>query len=137
MQISKLFAKNLRFLRKAAGVASRGNSFSQNEIANFIGVSRKTLVFWESGHIPSDIMMGKLCEYFSRRLELEEPFLPEQLLNEDISEHFVIIPERGEVRKVTPTQKKLLNNLFARATNISEKDLNKIMEIIDKLEGQF
>ncbi|RKZ26707.1 hypothetical protein DRQ26_04030 [bacterium] len=137
MRISKLFGNNLKFLRKAAGIATRGNYFSQQEIAKFIGVSRKTIVFWESGHIPSDAMLKRICEFFSRRLGLDEPFSPEELLEKDVSKYFVIIPERSEVKKVTPSQKKMLDNIFARAVSISEKDLEKVLKLLDKLSDKF
>lgn len=137
MNLCKLLGNNLRFLRRAAGIATRGNSFSQLEIADFIGVSRKTIVFWESGHIPSRRMMGVLCDFFSRKLGLDEPLLPEQLMNEDISEYFFIVPERAEVKKVTPQQKKMLSGLFARASQLHEKDLEKIIEILDNLVGEL
>ena len=137
MQISKTFGNNIRFLRKAAGVATRGNSFSQQEIADFLKASRKTIVFWESGHIPSERMMLILCEFFSQRLSLGEKFSPEQLLNDDISEQFVLIPERAEVRRVTAAQKKLLSLLFARATNLPEGDLEKLLELVEKYSKEL
>ncbi len=136
MQVNQLFGRNIRFLRKAAGIATRGNSFSQQEIADFLGVSRKTIVFWESGHIPSDRMMGQICEFFSRRLQLEEPFVPEKLFTDDISEEFLLFPERAEVRRVSPEQKKMISQVFVRASSLSEKDLEKLLNMLEKLSKE-
>ena len=132
MHISKLFGENIRFLRKAAGIASRGNGFSQQEIADMLGVSRKTIVFWESGQIPSPKKLALLCELFTRRLSLGEPLTPEDLLDKNIADYFILIPERAEVKQVKPNQKEMLNKIFMRASNLTENDLEKILEIIDK-----
>lgn len=137
MQISKLLGRNIRFLRYAAGVVARGNSFSQKEIADFLGVSRKTIVFWESGHIPSDKMMFRLSEFFNARLGLSDELTPQQFLDEDISECFFVVPERADVRRVTPAQKKLLSSVLTRASVLNENDLEKVIALIDKFSGDI
>ncbi len=131
MHINQLFGKNLRFLRNAAGIAVRGNAFSQQEFAGIMGVSRKTVVFWESGQIPSKRKMAFLCEVISKRLGLEKLLTPEEILNEDLKSHFIVIPERAEVRRVHPEQKKMLQNIFVRAANLPADDLVKILKIVE------
>ncbi len=137
MKICKQFGENLRFLREASGIAARGKAFSQQEIADFIGVSRKTVVFWESGHVPSPKRLGLLCEFFSRRLGLEEPLTPEDMLEKRLSDHFLLFPERGEVMRVTPEQKKLLENIFARSAHLPLEDLEKVVELVERLSGEI
>jgi len=131
MHTNQLFGKNLRFLRNAAGIIARGNPFSQQEFAGIMAVSRKTVVFWESGQIPSKRKMAFLCEVLSKRLGLEKLLTPEEILNEDLKLHFIMIPERAVVRRVHPEQKKMLQNIFARAANLPADDLVKILKIVE------
>ena len=133
MTLNQVFGKNLRFLRYAAGVAVRGNGFTQQEIAKFLGVSRKTVVFWESGQVPSRAKLAFVCEFFTRRLELEEPLSPQDLLEKNLEDEFLVIPERAEVRRVPPEQKRMLGSIFARAAELDPDDLQKILDIIDSL----
>ena len=131
MNINQQFGRNFRFLRRAIGVVSRGKGFTQQEMANLLGVSRKTVVFWESGQVPSKAKLAFMCELFSRRLGLEEPLTPEDMLDKNLEDEFVVIPERAEVRRVGARQKEMLRNLFARASELAPDDLEKIFSIID------
>jgi len=97
-----------------------------------LGVSRKTVVFWESGQIPSQKKMAHLCELFTRRLSLEEAITSDELLDEDIKDYFIVITERAEVKRVEPHQKEMLNKIFLRASDLTENDLEKILDILDK-----
>ena len=136
MHISQQYGVNFRYLRNAAGIAWRGNSYTQNEIAKQLGVSRKTIVFWESGHIPSPEKMGLICEFFSRKLGLDDMLMPEELLEDDISRHFLLIPERGEVRRVSPEKMNMIQNIFGRIPEFTEKDLEILLEKIIELEDE-
>ncbi len=98
-----------------------------------MNVSRKTMVFWESGHIPSAKKLAGLCQLFSQRLSLEEPLTPDDLLNKDIQEYFIIIAERNEVKRVKPEHKKVLENIFVRASDLDPDDLQKILKLVEQL----
>ena len=133
MRINKQFGRNLRFLRYASGVIMRGNGLSQSELAKKLGVARKTIVFWESGQVPSARKLTDLCEFFSHHLKLEEPITPDDMLTKNIEDYFMVVPERGEVHRVKPEFKKFLRDLYARADKLTPNDLEKIMKIIDEL----
>jgi len=111
----------------------RGNGFSQNELAKKLGVSRKTIVFWESGQVPAARRLTDLCEFFSHHLKLEEPITPDDMLTKNIEDYFMVVPERGEGHRVKPEFKKFLRDLYARADKLTPNDLEKIMKIIDEL----
>ncbi len=98
-----------------------------------LGVSRKTIVFWESGQVPSKPKLAFMCEFFSRRLNLEEPLTPEELLDKNLEDEFLVVPERAKVRRVSPEQKRMLKNLFARAAELDPDDLQKILTILENL----
>ena len=129
----KIFADNMRFLRKIAGIVS-GRNVTQNDIANSLKVSRKTVVFWEGEQIPSKNSLEAICKYFSRILKLSKPLIPQQLLDDVLDDHFLVISETREVRKVTPIFKKSLNHIFTRVSELTPEDLEKVMKYMEKLE---
>jgi len=129
----KIFADNMRFLRKIAGIVS-GRNITQNDIANSLKVARKTVVFWEGEQIPSKTSLEAICKYFSRILKLNKPLIPQQLLEDVLEDHFLVISETREVRKVTPVFKKSLYYLFTRVSELTPEDLEKVMKYMEKLE---
>jgi len=133
MVMSEVFAKNVRHLRKLAGIVAREHEFSQQELADFIGISRKTVNFWENGHVPPEPKIATLCEFFTRRLGLLEPILPSDFLNSDLTKRIVLLEPFKKVMCLTESQSEFLGKVISRIGAFSDKDLSDLESFLADL----
>lgn len=132
-----LFQKNFRFLRKTMGMFSGEELATQEAIAEELGVSRKTVIFWEEGsNVPSDANLRKIAMFFSKKLHIKPALETDDLLRKNLEEILLVIPQRAEIQKVSPVQMKLMNQISARWGNLSEKDLKKLLEWTKKFAAK-
>lgn len=133
----KNFQKNFRLLRKTMSAFFGEEMATQKAIADELGISRKTVIFWEEGsNVPSEMNLRKIAMYFSKKLHIRPSLEVEDLLEKDLEEILFVVPQRAEIKRVSPTQMKLLREIFARSGSLSEKDLEKLLEWTKKFAGK-
>jgi len=132
MTKAKLFAENIRFLRKAAGINRKGSSFSQQELADALGVTRRSIISWESGQLPSKANIERACRFFSRELGVEVS--TEEIVENDLTGHFEYMPFSKLEQGLTPEQRKVLSSLFLSASELTEEQLDKVVRYVERLK---
>lgn len=131
------FQKNFRFLRKTMGMFSGEELATQEAIADELGVSRKTIIFWEEGsNVPSYANLRKIALFFSRKLHIKPALEIDDLLGKNLEEILLVIHQKAEIQKVSPAQMKLMNQISARWGSLSEKDLKKLLEWTKKFAAK-
>jgi len=129
---SKYFAKNLRFLRKAAGINIKGSPYSQGEIADILDVTKRSIILWESGSVPNPNNLDKVAALFSQLLNIG--ITGEILTEKDITDILELIPRSDFERELSGEHRKILRSLFLSAGSLDEKQLLKVIEYIDSIK---
>ena len=129
---AKSFAKNIRFLRRAAGINRKGNGLSQQELADALGVTRRSIISWESGQLPSKANIERACRFFSKELGVEVSV--EDIIENDLTGHFEYMPFSKFEQGLTPEQRKVLNSLFLSASELTEEQLDKVIRYMARLK---
>jgi transcriptional regulator with XRE-family HTH domain len=127
-----IFAKNVRFLRKAVGINIRGHQLSQAELADEFGVTRRIVIIWESNSLPHRSTLEKMAKYFSRKMNSE--ISPEDLMTIDLSKTFDIAPMSKAVRGLSREQRGILDSIFLSAKGIPEEQLKKVLDYMIRLK---
>jgi len=130
----KLFARNTRFLRKAAGIAEKGSPFSQTELAKRLGVSKKSVINWESGKAPHRSNLEKIAATFSKILGFT--ISPQELITGDLTEKIELVPRNELERELSPEQRKILRSIFLSAGYLDKTKLLKVVDFIDKIKNE-
>lgn len=86
---NQMFAKNIRFLRKILGMARSRDELSQYELAQELGITRRTVISWENGNVPHQPNLQMISNFFST--QLEHRIAVRALLSLDLSEEIHII----------------------------------------------
>lgn len=128
------FAINVRFIRKAAGISDRGAPYSQEEFAEILDVTKRSIILWESGAVPNRTNLGKVSSYCSERLAMD--VTPEILKSKDITGMVELIPRNDFERELSPEHRKILRSLFMSAGNLSEDQLRKVLDYIESMENK-
>ncbi|HHS49677.1 MAG TPA: XRE family transcriptional regulator [candidate division Zixibacteria bacterium] len=131
---AKTFAKNIRFLRRASGLVSQGRGFSQEELAEALKISRRTLITWESGQIPHKSNIHKAAKFFSRKLDVQ--ISPDELVEEDLSQAEELLPLSEFERTLSPESRKIYRSLFLSTRGMEKVDLEKVIDFIMFLKSR-
>lgn len=126
------FGKNVRFIRKAYGINDRGSPYSQTEFAEKLNVTKRSIILWESGNIPSRKNLNKLAELFSSMVGFQVE--PNILLEKDITNKVELIPRSDFEKDLSPEHRKILRSLFLSAGNLDQNQLLKVINFIDNLK---
>lgn len=129
---SKYFAKNLRFIRKAAGISVGGKPYSQAEFAEKLDVTKRSIILWESGSIPNRTNLDKLSKLILKLLGVRIP--PEILLEKDITGNLELLPRTDFEKKLSVKHRKILRSLFLSAGSLDENQLLQVIEYIDNIK---
>lgn len=131
MENSSLFAKNIRFLRKAAGLTAFGHTLSQAEFADGLNVTRRTVILWESGQMPNGPNLFRLSEYFTGKLG--EEISVDDLVNEDLTGRVEYFPVDNFQNRLSPSQRRILKKLLLRTETLTDARLEEIERVIDTI----
>ena len=129
-----LFAKNIRFLRKAAGIVEKGSPFSQDEMAHRLSVSKRTMIHWESGAVPHKSNIEKIITVFTKIFGLKITY--EELLHQNIAGKIDLVPRSEFERGLSPGQRKILRSMFLSATGLNETQLLRVIEYIENMKSE-
>ena len=132
MDKNRIFARNIRFLRKAAGLATVGYALSQRELADSLGITRRTVIIWESGQLPHKPNLGRLSSFFSEKLGVE--IGAEDIVGMDLTGHLEYMPFSNLERKMSPAQRRILSSLLLSARELTEEKLKKVVDYIESLK---
>lgn len=128
---TELFAKNIRFLRRIVGLFNRKKPLSQDEFSADLGVTRRTVIFWESGKIPQKNKLESLSKYFSKKLDIK--VTPEMLLSVDLTKSIEYYPSPKFAGEMSMDERKILDSLFLSAKKLSIEDLKKVVDFVSRL----
>jgi len=128
---AKIFARNIRFLRKAVGINKGSGGMSQSDLAEAVGVTRRTVISWESGKLPGYDNLKRMASFFS--LELQAEISSEDLLEKDFTEQFEFMPLSDIGREMPHEHKRILKSLFLSARGLDRAQLDKVIEFIATL----
>lgn len=131
----RIFARNIRFLRRAAGLVVQGRSFSQEELANLMSVTRRTVIAWESGQIPHKSNTIKIAGFFEKKMEVS--IAPENLTDSDLTQVEELFPLSEFERKLTPESRKIYRSLFLSTRDMTLVDLSKVIEYVKFLKSRY
>jgi DNA-binding XRE family transcriptional regulator len=127
-----MFATNIKYVRNILGLIENGKFLSQSEFADMVGVSRRTLINWESGETPNVTHRKKIIEIINEKLDIKihENVLMEKDIKKVIGPMSIyLFPE--VLSGLNPQQKQLMQHLFLKIENLSEETLKTIIEFVD------
>ncbi len=129
---TEMFSENIRTLRKILGFVTKGDTLSQKEFADLLGVTRRTLVYWEKGEIPNRKHREKILRLIKTNLQID---LDENILiTKDITKvigpvSFFIYSDL--LKGLSPKKRQILQHLFLKLEHADTETLNKILTIVD------
>jgi len=130
----KRFARNIRFLRRASGLVTQGRSFSQGELAERMGLTRRTIISWESGQIPHKSNLASAAEFFAACLEVE--IKPSELIEGDLTKVEELLPLSEFERALSTENRKIYRSLFLSTRGMDSVDLEKVIEYVKFLKSR-
>ena len=129
---ANIFAKNIRFLRRIVGLFSRRKPFTQEEFSNEIGITRRTVIFWESGQIPQSSKLEAISRYFTKKLSFE--ITPKMLIETELSRVIEYSPAPEFALGMGIYERQILSSLFLSAKELSPVDRKKVLNYIARLK---
>ena len=132
--MNKRLASNIRYLRQIIGLITDGKFLSQSDFADMIGVSRRTLINWESGEVPNQSHRKKILSLINEKLQIK--VAENVLIEKDIARiigpmSIYLFPE--VLSGLNPQQKQLLQHLFLKIESLSEETLKTIIDYVDEV----
>ena len=118
------FARNIRFLRSLGDPVDK-SPYSQTELATELGVSRRTIISWESGNLPQISKLQKVARVFSARLERE--ITPDDLLNSFLRKAFQYI---DTLKDGSEEAREITGDILRGMSYMDEDDLRDIQELV-------
>ena len=126
------FAENLRTLRKVLGFVIKGDTLSQTEFAELLGVTRRTLVYWEKNETPNKNHRIKILDIIHKylKIEVDENFLQTKDISKAIGPvSFFMYSDM--LTGLSQKKRQLLQHLFMKLEHADADTLNKVLEIVD------
>ncbi len=131
-----IFPENLKTLRRVLGFAIKGDALSQKEFADLLGVTRRTLVYWEQGELPNQGHRQEILRLVKEHLQIDidEKFL----LTKDISK--VIGPVSffmyaDLLKDLSEKKRQILQHLFLKLEHADTDTLAHILDMVDEFIG--
>ncbi|MFP4459958.1 MAG: helix-turn-helix domain-containing protein [Candidatus Zixiibacteriota bacterium] len=126
-------ASNIRYLRQIIGLIEDGKFLSQSQFAGLLGISRRTLINWESGEMPNQSHRKAILELIDEKLDIKvaEKVLVEKDIAKAIGPMSIyLFPEM--LSGLNSHQRQLLQHLFLKIESLSEETLKTIIDFVDE-----
>jgi transcriptional regulator with XRE-family HTH domain len=127
------FGRNIRFLRRAAGLFAQGMGFSQKELAIALDVTRRSVILWESGNIPSRKNLAKIAGFFEEHLKAG--ITTDELLKTDFSLSDGLLPQSDFERELSPEGRRIFHSLFLSTRGLSKEELKNVIDYIESIKS--
>jgi len=132
--MNSLWAKNIYFLRMATGWLDSNASYSQKEFADLLGISNRTVINWESGHLPTAPKLDWLSTFFSNKFGVE--ITADDLIHFDLRDRIQIRPVPKEFADMPPEKRAKLSKLeglfFRDGRRLTEAQIDLILSMLDE-----
>lgn len=119
----------MKYIRKAAGLIRFGRYLSQKELASELGVSRRTVINWESGTPPRRRGLDKLKRFVADELGVE--IGDGVLLGANIKDVLGPLSLYITGKKLTPSQRNLMRYLMLRVHGLTDDMLGMVLKRVE------